>query len=144
MVMLFKLVSCPGQRSCECTTISEQTSWPEHAVLSQSFLREIGADSKAKACLAASSNQPCQIIIHIQCTPFLLLYHIYSLQKCMCDRHLIFSQKSNDDYSLQKSNRNLYNVQCIKIVFIQANNAENKYQLINYILNWLSFFTRNI
>lgn len=80
MGMLLKLGSCSNKHSCNCTTISRQTSWTEHAVLSQPIQREIGSDSKGKTYLAASSNQPCQIIIHMQCTPFSFIL-IYNLKK---------------------------------------------------------------
>lgn len=73
---------------------------------------------KGKAYLAASSNQPCQIIIRIPCTLFFLLDHIFGV----CKRHVWlashFQPKVRWWSFITKIRRNLYNVQCIKIVFI--------------------------
>lgn len=140
MVMLFKLVSCSNKHSCNCTTISEQTSWPEHVVLSQPVQREIGADSKGKAYLAASSNQPCRIIIHIQCTLlfFYIAFGVHRKHVCFFHWHLTFSQESNGDYSLQTCKEYLCDIQYIRLALIWANDAKSKimyelhFKLVNF------------
>lgn len=110
MVMLFKLVSCSNKHSCNCTTISEQTSWPEHVVLFQPVQREIGADSKGKAYLAASSNQPCRIVIHTQSalSSLQIALGVQRRVRLLFTWHLMFNQESNGDYSLQKGNKYIH------------------------------------
>lgn len=139
MVMLFKLVSCSNKHSCNCTTISEQTSWPEHVVLFQPVQREIGADSKGKAYLAASSNQPCRIIIHTQCALSSLQIAL-RVQRRVCvlfTWHLMFNQESNGDYSLQKCNEYVHTQGWGEVglqLYEKQGLSLHSYLLINYCI----------
>ena len=76
-------------------------------MLFQPVQREIGADSKGKAYLAASSKQPCRIITHTQSalSSLWIALGVQRRVRVLFTWHLMFNQESNGDYSLRKGNK---------------------------------------